>query len=393
MTGRISIGVLLCVCCYTIHYSIADDIQDNACYKDENGISCHKTTYKLTRLESSFVGSIKEVVLTDGTELELKTLSLKPLIFELPNFLSEEECNHFRSLAHDIGLEPSQTLKEKTENTNFNILDLDGDRKLSVPEMRVTIEEAFDVYPHDEDILEMYAETGLDANNDGFITPNELNKLKPSDLQRYVRSFVQNQPEKHARLSNQVWLYPDNSTDSVFERIQKRVSEIVALPIELVKLSDFQVVQYGIDGHYNAHYDSTPVDSKYPCCVRFDKRNCRICRYMTILFYLNDVQEGGETAFPVADDEMFNATEVKLDKRNLFQKCDEAKLKVLPAKGKAVIWYNHFIDNTTQWLGQLDQYSIHGGCPVKKGKKWIGNFWIKVTDNKDEDIKRMEKFI
>ena len=29
-------------------------------------------------------------------------------------------------------------------------------------------------------------------------------------------------------------------------------------------------------------------------------------RYITILYYLNDVEEGGETAFPVADNETFD---------------------------------------------------------------------------------------
>ena len=31
-------------------------------------------------------------------------------------------------------------------------------------------------------------------------------------------------------------------------------------------------------------------------------------RYMTVLYYLNDVARGGETAFPVADEEDFNQT-------------------------------------------------------------------------------------
>ena len=33
-----------------------------------------------------------------------------------------------------------------------------------------------------------------------------------------------------------------------------------------------------------------------------------ICRYITILYYLNDVEDGGETAFPVADMKDFNET-------------------------------------------------------------------------------------
>ena len=32
------------------------------------------------------------------------------------------------------------------------------------------------------------------------------------------------------------------------------------------------------------------------------------CRFITILYYLNDVEEGGETAFPVANAENYNHT-------------------------------------------------------------------------------------
>ena len=32
------------------------------------------------------------------------------------------------------------------------------------------------------------------------------------------------------------------------------------------------------------------------------------CRYLTVLYYLNDVVRGGETAFPVADEKDFNQT-------------------------------------------------------------------------------------
>lgn len=31
-----------------------------------------------------------------------------------------------------------------------------------------------------------------------------------------------------------------------------------------------------------------------------------LCRYLTVLYFLNDVEEGGETAFPVADNETFD---------------------------------------------------------------------------------------
>ena len=37
-------------------------------------------------------------------------------------------------------------------------------------------------------------------------------------------------------------------------------------------------------------------------------------RFLTILYYLNDVPQGGETAFPVADESNFNKT-VRMGRR------------------------------------------------------------------------------
>ena len=59
---------------------------------------------------------------------------------------------------------------------------------------------------------------------------------------------------------------------------------------------------------------------------------------------------------------------------------------VKPEKGKAVLWYNHLVDNTTGWFGELDQYAFHGGCDVKQGTKWIANSWISVGEDRERDI-------
>ena len=44
--------------------------------------------------------------------------------------------------------------------------------------------------------------------------------------------------------------------------------------------------------------------------VRFENGQTFIfihfCRYITILYFLNDVKEGGETAFPIAENGTFN---------------------------------------------------------------------------------------
>ena len=43
-------------------------------------------------------------------------------------------------------------------------------------------------------------------------------------------------------------------------------------------------------------------------------------------------------------------------------------------------------------MGDLDEYTLHGGCPVTEGEKWIANFWIRTSESKSADIERMEKF-
>ena len=52
------------------------------------------------------------------------------------------------------------------------------------------------------------------------------------------------------------------------------------------------------------------------------------------------------------------------------------------------MWYNHYVDEKTHWLGSMDEYSWHGGCAVTKGVKWIANYWIVVTDDPSETVNR-----
>jgi hypoxia-inducible factor prolyl 4-hydroxylase len=131
-----------------------------------------------------------------------------------------------------------------------------------------------------------------------------------------------------------------------------------------------------------------------------------------VLYFLNDVEEGGETAFPIADNETFdedvgilylsvhlyidifhfmiNCSQIwhKDVKRvcNVGHNCHKSNLRVKPERGKAILWYSHEISSVTGWMGSSDPYSVHGGCDVKKGRKWIANNWITVSENRTDDI-------
>ena len=54
------------------------------------------------------------------------------------------------------------------------------------------------------------------------------------------------------------------------------------------------------------------------------------------------------------------------------------------------MWYNHVVDNVTGLLGTQDERSLHGGCDVLEGHKWIANNWInapfKWTDQRHQRL-------
>ena len=76
-------------------------------------------------------------------------------------------------------------------------------------------------------------------------------------------------------------------------------------------------------------------------------------RYSTLLMYMNEPEEGGETTFP----RWSNAETFK-------------ELAVKPEPGKAVLFYSQLSD------GNLDDLSQHAAKPVIKGEKWMINLWF-----------------
>ena len=39
-------------------------------------------------------------------------------------------------------------------------------------------------------------------------------------------------------------------------------------------------------------------------------------------------------------------------------------------------------------MGELDEYSLHGGCPVTRGVKWVAKSWVNV----DPDQQRQARY-
>ena len=74
-------------------------------------------------------------------------------------------------------------------------------------------------------------------------------------------------------------------------------------------------------------------------------------RIVTFMIYLSSVEAGGHTIFP------------------------QTGISIQPTLGSALFWFNFGPQKT------YDSRSLHLGCPVSYGNKWIANKWVKWTAN------------
>ncbi|XP_041479070.1 uncharacterized protein LOC121426751 isoform X1 [Lytechinus variegatus] len=121
-------------------------------------------------------------------------------------------------------------------------------------------------------------------------------------------------------------------TESKFSTVfEDRVFQATGL--EQSNGGKFQVTSYPEGIGYKTHTDCTLGNQ--------DKRD----RFATILVYLQDVEEGGETKFP------------------------ELGISVKPKRGQAIVW------NNMNSNGECEPISVHEAAQVMKGHKYIIQRW------------------
>ena len=141
--------------------------------------------------------------------------------------------------------------------------------------------------------------------------------------------------------------------------LEQRTADLTRIPKH--HQEDVQVLKYTLGQHYNSHTDYFDL-SLYQKDENIKRRtnNGMQNRFVTVFWYLSDVEQGGETIFP-----RFN------NEPPLMSHSDCTKgLKVKPEMGKVIVFYS-LLPN-----GRYDPLSLHGACPVKQGIKWAANKWI-----------------
>ncbi|XP_071090772.1 prolyl 4-hydroxylase subunit alpha-2-like [Haliotis cracherodii] len=206
-----------------------------------------------------------------------------------------------------------------------------------VPFMRWRLEEL-----HDDPHIVLFHDVIADWEADVFI------RLASGMLERATTGQSPGQGSlSEARTSKVAWLW-DNHTHTV-ARVSRRVADITGLNTDFrdsaTFAEPFQVVNYGIGGHYSPHYDFYVNQDNVKTSRGFSSNSGD--RMATFMFYLSDVEEGGATVFP------------------------ELGIGAPPVKNAALFWYNFLPD------GSPDPRTRHGGCPVLYGHKWVANKWIR----------------
>ena len=161
-------------------------------------------------------------------------------------------------------------------------------------------------------------------------------KMKPSKV---VSSDEDAEKIDEARTSEGT--YFRIGEDALIQNIEKRIQELVGFPI--MNGEGLQILHYGPGAEYRTHFDYFD-NTKVGGSARMKKGGQRV---VTLILYLNDVEEGGETILP------------------------EIKLAVSPKRGSA-FYFSYFNS-----LGQVDKKTLHGSLPVIKGDKWVATKWIR----------------
>ncbi|CAC5411611.1 P4HA [Mytilus coruscus] len=153
------------------------------------------------------------------------------------------------------------------------------------------------------------------------------------------------------RISQTAWLFDELE---IVKRATLRVGLLTGLVTTWSPLysnsEPFQIVNYGIGGMYHPHFDALLSDKRLQGVVEaneIQELKGTGDRIATWLYYLNDVEVGGATVFP------------------------NINTRVPVIKGAAAFWYNLLP------RGDSDNRTLHAGCPVVIGSKWVGNKWIR----------------
>lgn len=177
-------------------------------------------------------------------------------------------------------------------------------------------------------------------------------RLAPSGLAFKAGDTQDN--TRDIRTSSGTFMSRDEDTGGVLAYIEDKIAAVTMIPSGHGE--PFNVLRYEPGQHYDSHYDSFSEEEYGPQSSQ---------RVATVLLYLSDAEEGGETVFLLEGKDGL-ARLATID----YKACDTG-IKVKPRQGDALLFYSVSVNGT------IDRHSLHGGCPVLAGTKYAATKWIR----------------
>lgn len=179
---------------------------------------------------------------------------------------------------------------------------------------------------------------------DGFMSEAECEELIEQSRHKLLPSTIVDPQSGDRRViaaRTSEGSYFQRGENEFIQRLERRISELMNWPVE--RGEGIQVLHYQAGAEYRPHFDYFPEheSGSVPHLARGGQR------VATLVMYLNDVTEGGETVFP------------------------DVGLSVIPRRGSAA--YFAYVNSA----GQVDKATLHAGAPVLAGEKWIATKWMR----------------
>ncbi|EDW24510.1 GL24183 [Drosophila persimilis] len=190
-----------------------------------------------------------------------------------------------------------------------------------------------EIFSHDPYVV-IYHDVLYDAEMQGLID---------STRRRMSRSMVQyeiRQIEISEQRTSKEAPFTEKNDPQLLKRIYDRLKDMTGC--DMLRSEHLSILLYDQGGHHDPHVDYHdlywhPQEYEYH---PFGDRQA------SVVFYLNDVEDGGETVFP------------------------KLQLVIPPTKGSALMWHN-----LRPW-GEGDPRTQHASCPVLSGYKQVAIQWI-----------------
>jgi len=260
--------------------------------------------------------------------VEMTTASLRPLVLVLSGFLSDGECDFIKSYAASRMVPSGLAVMDGANpdpNPDPNPRSHGRRHRADTPSLRRPVAA----------LTPPLARAGTRGDQ--------------SDVRTSTQTFMQRGGSPRIRA------------------LEERAHNLTRLPYD--NGENIQVVRYEKGQKYGAHRDFfNPNDyHRQPSMLRSVEYGARN-RLATVFWYLQSVDEGGETFFPRAlNEEGREYNPWNGDHEDCYR-----GLSVPPVRGNAVLFYSMVPD------GRLDERSLHGGCKPRseKAEKWGANQWI-----------------